>query len=57
MLTNLTPYFGIISPFPISYGKDFYAGMPAVTKNQFGSGTVYYVGTRLEEAGQSAYTC
>ncbi len=33
------------------YGKDFYAGMPAVTKNQFGSGTVYYVGTRLEEAG------
>ena len=34
-----------------SYGKDFYAGMPAVTKNKFGNGAVYYVGTRLEEAG------
>ncbi len=34
-----------------SYGEDFYAGMPAVTKNQFGGGTVYYVGTQPEKEG------
>lgn len=33
------------------YGEDFYAGMPAVTRNPFGKGAVYYVGTRLEGAG------
>lgn len=33
------------------YGEDFYAGVPAVTKNRFGSGTVYYVGTQPEAAG------
>ena len=33
------------------YGSDFYAGTPAVTKNRFGKGCVYYVGTVLEEAG------
>lgn len=33
------------------YGEDFYAGTPAVTKNRFGSGVVYYVGTQPEAAG------
>lgn len=33
------------------YGKDFYAGMPAVTKNTFGNGAVFYVGTRLSKDG------
>jgi len=33
------------------YGKDFYAGMPAVTKNCYGQGKVYYIGTRMTEAG------
>lgn len=31
---------------PISvYEEDFYKGMPVITKNQFGKGTCYYVGT------------
>lgn len=29
-----------------SYEKDFYAGMPALTRNNFGKGTAYYVATR-----------
>ena len=29
------------------YTSNFYAGSPAVTKNAFGKGAVYYVGTRL----------
>lgn len=33
------------------YGSDFYAGMPAVTKNHFGKGAVYYIGTRLDSCG------
>ena len=33
------------------YENDFYAGMTAVAKNQFGKGTVYYVGTDLSESG------
>ncbi|MBS5522188.1 MAG: beta-galactosidase [Clostridiales bacterium] len=33
------------------YGDDFYRGTPAVVKNTFGSGAVYYVGTRMEESG------
>lgn len=33
------------------YGADFYAGMPAVTKNTFGNGAVYYIGTRLDTEG------
>lgn len=28
------------------YTEDFYAGMPCVTRNAFGKGTAYYVGTR-----------
>lgn len=34
-----------------TYGDDFYKGMPAVTRNSFGKGQVYYVGTRMEEQG------
>lgn len=37
-----------------TYGEDFYRGMPAVAKNRFGKGQVYYVGTHLEEAGLSS---
>lgn len=33
------------------YGEDFYAGTPAVTKNAYGKGTVYYVGTQPEAQG------
>lgn len=33
------------------YGSDFYAGTPAVTRNVFGKGRVYYVGTVLSENG------
>lgn len=33
------------------YGSDFYAGMPAVTKHTFGGGTVYYIGTEMEQTG------
>lgn len=33
------------------YESDFYAGTPAVTKNKFGNGCVYYVGTMLSETG------
>lgn len=34
-----------------SYGTDFYAGTPAVTRNRYGSGTTYYIGTCMEEDG------
>ncbi len=34
-----------------SYQEDFYAGMPAVTRNTYGKGTVYYVGSQLEAEG------
>ena len=34
-----------------SYGDDFYAGMPCVTKNNYGKGHVYYIGSQLEESG------
>ena len=33
-----------------TYESDFYAGMPAVTKNSYGKGHVYYVATQLEAA-------
>lgn len=35
------------------YGCDFYAGTPAVTKNKFGKGSVYYVGASLEDGACS----
>lgn len=31
------------------YTTDFYAGMPAITKNHFGEGYVYYLGTKLAD--------
>ncbi len=31
------------------YASNFYAASPAVTKNQFGKGEVFYVGTQLEK--------
>lgn len=34
-----------------AYGGDFYEGTPAVTKNSFGKGTVYYVGTQPDHDG------
>lgn len=30
------------------YKSDFYAGMPALTKNSYGSGTAYYIAARTE---------
>lgn len=33
------------------YNSNFYASTPAVTKNSFGQGTVFYVGTQLEKQG------
>jgi beta-galactosidase len=33
-----------------SYTDGFYAGTPAVTRNAFGEGTAYYLGTRPEES-------
>lgn len=33
------------------YGKDFYAETPAVTRNQYGNGAAYYIGTTMEEEG------
>ena len=34
-----------------SYEEDFYAGMPAASKNTYGKGTTYYIATRFEEEG------
>jgi beta-galactosidase len=31
------------------YGKDFYAGMPAITENAFGDGKAYYIATDPEQ--------
>ncbi len=33
-----------------SYGKDFYAGMPVISRNRYGEGTAYYIGTDPEFA-------
>lgn len=33
------------------YGDDFYAGTPAVTRNSFGAGHAWYVGTALDSGG------
>lgn len=37
-----------------SYGADFYAGTAAVTRNRFGIGEAWYVGTVLDQAGLDA---
>ncbi|GAA1783927.1 beta-galactosidase [Luedemannella flava] len=36
-----------------TYGADFYAGTPAVTRNAFGAGHGWYVGAGLDQAGVS----
>ncbi len=33
-----------------TYGKDFYKGMPVLTKNKYGKGAAYYVATSPEQA-------
>ena len=33
------------------YEQDFYAGMPAVTRNPFGKGCTYYIGTNMADEG------
>lgn len=38
-----------------AYQKDFYAGMPAVTVNDFGKGKAYYVATRSDAAFYSLF--
>ena len=37
------------------YESDFYKGMPVITKNSFGNGKAYYVGTRSDESFYSEY--
>ncbi len=32
------------------YAKEFYAGTPAITRNEYGRGAVYYVGTQMQGA-------
>ncbi|MFI6855265.1 beta-galactosidase [Streptomyces sp. NPDC050416] len=34
-----------------TYGTDFYAGTPAVTRNRFGDGEAWYVATALDQPG------
>lgn len=37
------------------YGEDFYGGMPCVTKNKFGDGIAYYIGTQPEQKFLDAF--
>ena len=34
-----------------SYDENFYAGMPAITRNTFGKGCTYYIGTNMGQEG------
>lgn len=38
-----------------SYESDFYAGRPCVTRNQYGKGLAYYIGTEPEESFMSEF--
>ena len=38
-----------------TYGRDFYAGRPALTVNQFGQGRAYYVAARLDSNFQDDF--
>ena len=38
------------------YGKDFYAGMPAVTENRYGKGKAYYLASRPSKDFLSVFT-
>ena len=33
----------------MTYGKDFYAGMPALTENQYGAGKAYQICAGFEQ--------
>ncbi|GAB7036925.1 MULTISPECIES: beta-galactosidase [Catenuloplanes] len=48
-------HFDLITPLTASvegtYGADFYAGTAAVTRNDYGGGAAWYVGTVLDRAG------
>ena len=37
-----------------TYGKDFYAGRPCLTRNRFGKGTAWYLAARPEQEGVDA---
>ncbi|WP_333811836.1 beta-galactosidase [Timonella senegalensis] len=37
-----------------TYGADFYAGSPAVTRNNYGAGDAWFVGTILDQTGTDA---
>ena len=37
-----------------TYGHDFYAGLPCLTRNAFGKGTAYYLAAKVEQAGLDA---
>lgn len=39
------------------YKSDFYKGEPALTKNSFGKGNAYYLGTRLEDDFLKSFYC
>ena len=36
------------------YERDFYAGLPCMTRNAFGKGQAYYLAAKLEQAGLDA---
>lgn len=50
---ELTDYATVIETHSAAvdgiYEADFYAGSPAMTKNNYGKGRAYYIGARLEE--------
>lgn len=37
-----------------TYGHDFYAGLPCLTRNAFGKGTAYYLAAKVEQAALDA---
>ena len=37
-----------------TYGHDFYAGLPCLTKHSFGKGPAYYLAAKVEQAGLNA---
>ncbi|MAU12794.1 MAG: beta-galactosidase [Anaerolineaceae bacterium] len=38
-----------------TYGRDFYEGMPVLTKNQYGAGAAYYIASNPEDAFLDAF--
>ena len=37
-----------------SYERDFYAGMPCLTRNEYGQGQAYYLAAKVEQSGLNA---